>query len=105
MAGRVPFGEIVAMPLTEIDAADRLRPLDPAHVEGIAISIEQVGQQSPIILRPAGNRYRLVAGWHRLAAVGRLGRADVNAIVKNLTAEEARLVEIDENLRARSQIR
>lgn len=101
MAERVLFGEIVAVALSEIDAADRLRPLDPAHVEGIALSIEQVGQQSPIILRPEGNRYRLVAGWHRLAAVERLGRVDVKAIVKNLTAEEARLVEIDENLMRR----
>lgn len=98
---RVLFGEIVAIPLADIDAADRLRPLDLAHVEGIAVSIEQVGQQSPIILRPESNRYRLVAGWHRLAAVERLGRVDVDAVVKNLTAEEARLVEIDENLMRR----
>jgi len=101
MAERVLFGEIVAIALSEIDATDRLRPVDPAHVEAIALSIEQIGLQSPIILRPEGNRYQLVAGWHRLAAVGRLGWTDVDAIVKNLTAEEARLVEIDENLMRR----
>lgn len=101
MAERVLFGEIVAIALSEIDTTDRLRPVDPAHVEAIALSIEQCGLQSPIILRPEGNRYQLVAGWHRLAAVGRLGWTDVDAIVKNLTAEEARLVEIDENLMRR----
>lgn len=101
MAGRVLFGEIVAIPLADIDATDRLRPVDPAHVEAIALSIEQSGLQNPVILRPDGNRYRLVAGWHRLAAVERLGWTDVDARVENLTAEEARLVEIDENLMRR----
>ena len=101
MAGRPLFGEIVAIPLAQIDASDRLRPVDPAHVEAIALSIEQSGLQNPVILRPDGTRYRLVAGWHRLAAVERLGWTDVDARVENLTAEEARLVEIDENLMRR----
>ena len=82
-------------------AVDRLRPVDPAHVEAIAASIAQINLKSPIIVRPEGNRYRLVAGAHRLAAVQSLGHETIDAIVENLDADEARLVEIDENLMRR----
>lgn len=95
------FGEVVAVSLDNIDATDRLRPLDPAHVELIAASIAQTGLQSPVILRPEGNRYRLVAGWHRLSAVRSLQWDSVDAIIQNLDDNEARLVEIDENLMRR----
>lgn len=101
MGEHATFGEITAIPLTEIDATDRLRRVDPAHVEAIALSIEQCGLQAPVILRPDGNRYRLVAGWHRLSAVEKLGWTSIDAIVQNLTEDEARLVEIDENLMRR----
>ncbi|KAF0231665.1 MAG: chromosome partitioning protein ParB [Beijerinckiaceae bacterium] len=100
MAG-VRFGEIIALPLDEIDTTDRLRPVDPAHVEAIAASIALINLMQPIVVRPDGNRYRLVAGAHRLAAVRTLGRPDIDAIIENIDDDEARLVEIDENLMRR----
>jgi ParB family chromosome partitioning protein len=101
MTPRPLFGEIVAIPLDQIDVTDRLRPVDPAHVEAIAHSIDLSGLQNAVILRPSGERYQLVAGGHRLAAVAQLGWTDVDARIENLTADEARLVEIDENLMRR----
>lgn len=95
------FGEITRIPLAEIEVQDRLRPVDPAHVEGIAASILQIGLKSPIILRPDRNGFRLVAGAHRLAAVQKLGWSDVDAIIENIEEDEARLIEIDENLMRR----
>jgi ParB family chromosome partitioning protein len=101
MTERALFGEITAIPLAEIDATDRLRPVDPAHVEAIAASIAQIGLTAPIVLRPDGNRFRLVAGAHRLEAVRTLGWESIDAIVENIEPDEARLVEIDENLMRR----
>lgn len=95
------FGEITEIALDQIDATDRLRPVDPAHVEGIAVSIGQIGLKQPIILRPEGNRYRLIAGAHRLEACRSLGWASIDAVIENVDADEARLVEIDENLMRR----
>lgn len=95
------FGEIVAIPIDLIDVSNRLRPVDSAHVEAIAASIAQIGLMSPIILRPAGNRYLLVAGAHRLAAVMNLDWQSIDGIVENIDENEARLVEIDENLMRR----
>lgn len=100
MAG-IRFGEIIALPLDEIDTTDRLRLVDPAHVEAIASSISLINLTQPIVVRPDGNRYRLVAGAHRLAAVQKLGHADIDAIIENIDDDEARLVEIDENLMRR----
>ncbi|MBN8533882.1 MAG: ParB/RepB/Spo0J family partition protein [Rhizobiales bacterium] len=101
MTERPLFGEITAIDLDQIDITNRLRPVDPAHVEALAVSIEQNGLQSPVILRPEGNRYRLVAGAHRLAACQKLGWGSVDGIIQNVDDDEARLIEIDENLMRR----
>ncbi len=101
MTERPLFGEITAIDIDQIDITNRLRPVDPAHVEALAVSIEQNGLQSPVILRPEGNRYRLVAGAHRLAACQKLGWGSVDVIIQNVEDDEARLIEIDENLMRR----
>lgn len=101
MSPRPVFGEITAIDPEFIRIEDRLRPVDPAHVEAIAASIDAIGLQQPIIVRPEGNRYRLVAGAHRLAAVQSLGHSSIDAVVEQLDDQEARLVEIDENLMRR----
>jgi len=88
------------IPLERIDVpADRLRDVDPAWVETLAGMILATGQHQPIVLRPHGDdRYWLVAGEHRFAAVARNGSPDILAVIRDLTDDEARLVEIDENL-------
>lgn len=95
------FGEIVAIDIDQIDTSGRLRPVDSAHVDGIAASITLIGLKQPIILRPHGNRYQLVAGAHRLAAASKLNWGSIDAIIENIDDDEARLVEIDENLMRR----
>lgn len=95
------MAELLMIPLHLIDAAGRLRPVDPAHVEVIAASMRLLGLQQPVTVRPTGNRYQLVAGAHRLAAAQRLGWSDIGALPADLSDDEARLVEIDENLMRR----
>jgi ParB family chromosome partitioning protein len=93
------------VPIRQIDASDRLRPVDPAQVQLIADSILASRQQggrgldTPIILRPCGEEvWKLVAGAHRLAAAQLLGDVHIDAIVQDMNELQARLVEIDENL-------
>jgi len=88
------------IPLDRIDIpAGRLRSLDAGWVEALASMIQSAGQHQPIVLRPHGEaRFWLVAGEHRLAAVASNGSPDILAEVRELTDDEARLVEIDENL-------
>lgn len=90
------------IPIDQIDASDRLRPIDADHVELIAASIEDRGLQQPIVVRPIDGGYRLTAGGHRLAALTKLGKTTLEVgrevIVREVGDIEAQIDEIDENL-------
>jgi len=55
----------------------RRTTLDPKHVEEIAESMLEIGQQTPILVRRDGARYVLVEGLHRLEACKALGEATI----------------------------
>ena len=109
----------VPLQLAQIRVADGLRlALDEATVTTIAGSMEELGLQSPVLLRPwraAGAErsdawgredaglFALVAGAHRLEAARRLGWAHIEALIVEGTPDEVRLIEIDENL-ARAEL-
>ena len=89
----------IAIPLDSIDADDRLRRVDPAEVERIALSMSEVGQLQAIEVAPGqGTRYRLVVGAHRLAAARALRWETIEASVFDGDPDTLRLREIDENL-------
>ena len=79
---------------------NRLRVLRPEVVDAIASSFREIGQQQPIVLRPAeSDGYWLVAGKHRLEAARKLKWDSISALIlDDLSADEALLREIDENL-------
>jgi ParB-like chromosome segregation protein Spo0J len=54
-------------------------PLDQKKLEEIAVSIADIGQQTPILVRPDKERYVLVSGLHRLEACRALGETTVIA--------------------------
>lgn len=88
--------------LDQIDASDRLRPIDTDHVELIAASIADRGLQQPVVVRSIDGGYRLTAGGHRLAALTKLGKTTLEVgrevIIREASDLEARIDEIDENL-------
>ena len=55
----------------------RRATLDPKTVQGIASSMLEVGQQTPILVRKDGERFVLVEGLHRLEACKQLGEATI----------------------------
>ena len=55
----------------------RRAELKPATVDELAGSITKLGQQTPILVRPDGNRFILVEGLHRLEACKKLGEANI----------------------------
>ena len=57
--------------------AKRRGTLDPKKAQAIAESMLQVGQQSPILVRPDGDRFVLVEGLHRLEACRQLGEETI----------------------------
>jgi ParB family transcriptional regulator, chromosome partitioning protein len=88
--------------VASIDDKNRLRPVNADWAATIAASIEQKGLDTPIVIRATGERYALVAGGHRLAAMKLLGWTELkvgdHVIIREMSELEARLAEIDENL-------
>lgn len=84
--------------LADIRVGDRLRQIDPDWVDAIAMSMEKLGQQNPVLVAKSSDHFKLVAGAHRLAAVKKLKWEKITAVVVDGTNLELRLHEIDENL-------
>ena len=93
------------IPVEDIDASDRLRPLNIDWVLALRESIQKIGLKEPIevvaTLR-GPKKYRLIAGGHRLEAHIQANLDEIRAEIKEpQTADfdnECRLHEIDENL-------
>lgn len=88
----------IALDLIDVPS-DRARDLDPAWAEGLAAIIAQQGLLQPIVLRSTGDRFRLVAGLHRLEAARLCAWTTIPARIAAVeTDDEARLMEVMENL-------
>jgi ParB family chromosome partitioning protein len=91
-------------PVVNIDPAriisrDRVRKFRPDVVDALAGSISKQGLLQPIIVQRRGADFVLIAGRHRLQAVRKLGQDSIRAeIAEGLDADQALLIEIDENL-------
>ncbi len=72
-----------------IDVPDNVRELDAAHVQALAGSIALQGLLVPLVVRPAGERFELVAGFHRAAAARSLGMTNVPIVVREAASEDA----------------
>jgi ParB family chromosome partitioning protein len=98
-------GEIVQVREVRLDLIDGhpnqpRRLSDDAALAELARSIDAHGLLQPIILKPVGGRFQLVAGSRRLAAHVTLGRTDITAII--LPDADADTVAIVENLHRRN---
>ncbi len=93
------IGKVQQIPLSSIDAGQRLRVVDEAHVAALAESIAELGLMQAIEVREVDGRYVLIAGAHRLEAARRCGLESVEVrVVSGIDDDEALLREIDENL-------
>ena len=92
------------LPVAEIRADRRLRPVSEAGVEAILASVGELGQiVTPLTVRQrqvqgSGLVYELLDGAHRLEAARRLGHGEVPVRVFECTGDQAALMEIDGNL-------
>lgn len=82
------------------------RPVDKRGVSKLAASMEAIGLQTPITVRPSTRQvnsreveaFEIVAGRHRYEAALQLKWAKINAYVQAWDDDDAALWEIDENL-------
>jgi ParB family chromosome partitioning protein len=96
------------VPLIDIFIEDRLRPVNMVAVQSLMQSIEQIGLQAEIHLRRVKvktpnegepkYKLRLMAGGHRVEAFHLLGMEEIPAKIWDCSADDAQLIEIDDNL-------
>jgi ParB family chromosome partitioning protein len=75
--------------------------LGDADLAELADSLREHGLVQPIVVRPRGDRYQLIAGQRRLAAAGKLGWAKVPARVLEVEDRQMAEIAIVENLQRR----
>ena len=93
----------VMLPLSAIDEADETFCFRMnVYVNDLVTSIEKHGQDFPVVVRPRGDGYQLVCGFRRVAALRRLRREEVRAVVRELGDEEAYRLAWSENVARRS---
>lgn len=69
-----------------------------AELDELAASIRTQGILQPLIVRPVGNDYEIIAGERRFRAAQRAGLREVPAIVRRYTDEQALEAALVENL-------
>lgn len=92
--------EVSSIPVRLIDPSPyqpRVR-FPEEKLEELAASIRQHGVIQPIVVRPVGARYELIAGERRLRAVRRLELTEIPAIVRPYGDEQALEAALVENI-------
>jgi len=84
--------------LIDAHPAQPRRHFDPAAMDELTESVRVHGVLQPIIVRPLGGRYQVVAGERRLRAAVRAGLERVPAVVRDLSDAEVAEVALVENL-------
>ncbi len=102
--GAVSIMKSAKIPLADIVIPEnRLRRLDEAALPALMDSIQEVGLRTPISVQRRGRNVVLIVGLHRLEAMRKLEKKEIDAVFVDLTEAECELWEIDENL-ARSEL-
>lgn len=86
--------------LADIRCDQRLRPVSDAGVQAILASVAEIGRiKDPVHVRRDKKGLSLLAGGHRIAAYVEMGVEEVEVWVwSNITNDQAKLIEIDDNL-------
>ncbi len=71
---------------------------DDLKLEELKKSIKNQGVLQPILVRPLGDGYEVIAGERRLRAARALGLESVPVIIKNVSSEEAFVIALVENI-------
>lgn len=88
----------IALNLIDPWPAQPRRYFDPERYAALRHSIAQQGILQPVLLRPQGERYQLIAGARRVQAARELGLEAVPALVRELNDVQARELALVENL-------
>ena len=101
-----PEDEIRLIPLCDIYPSKyQIRRIDANLVKELARSIAHLGLLQPVVLRLVSqDHYQIVFGMHRVEACRHLQMTTIRAIVRNISADDAFLASVAENLQRNADI-
>jgi len=93
-------GEIQHVLLAKVvrNPAQPRTQFDPNTIRELAASIRERGVLQPILVRPSGGSFQIVAGERRFLAAQEAGLETIPAIVRQFTDREALLIALIENV-------
>ena len=92
--------EVIKISIEKI-TPNRYQPrtvFDDEKIEELSRTIHTHGVIQPIVVRPFGEQYEIIAGERRYRAIKKLGWPEVPAIVRNLNDKETASIALIENL-------
>jgi ParB family chromosome partitioning protein len=103
VAGAAPRGSVQMMPVSSIEPHldQPRRHFDEESLAELAASIQARGVLQPILVRPHGHRYQIVAGERRWRAAQKARLHEVPVIVREFTDSETLEVALLENIQRR----
>jgi ParB family chromosome partitioning protein len=95
-----PGEKVIQLPLERLEPNpyQPRRVYDSRALQALADSIREHGVIQPLVVRPVGSGYQLIAGERRLRASQTAGLSQVPVVVRNATDEQALLLALLENL-------
>lgn len=95
-----PQAQITALSIDLVDDPPHAvrTELDDQSINDLAEDIKRNGLIEPIIVRPVGKRFEIVAGHRRFTATKRTGAVKINCIIRTLNDKEATAIKLSENL-------
>lgn len=94
--GGEPLGRLI--PAEEIDPNPRQPREDVGDLSELVASVREKGILEPILVRPWGNRFQIIAGERRFRAAIEVGLDEIPCIVKEVSDAEAIELALVENL-------
>lgn len=85
------------IPVKDLFLGELNERIDPGDIEGLARSIRQVGVLEPLLVRPVGDRFEIIAGNRRYNAAKQAGATSVPCIVKEMDDISALRASFQEN--------
>jgi len=92
--------EVRSLALSEVRAGPHQprQDFDEARLNELASSIRETGVLQPIIVRPSGLGYEIVAGERRARAARLAGLAEIPAVIRSYTDEQVLVLSLVENV-------
>lgn len=89
---------MISISLIDRDPGQPRKHFDEAALQELAESIDKLGLLQPVVVRPSGDRYIIVAGERRFRAVTMLGHESVPVMIVDASSEDAFVLAVAENV-------